>query len=238
MAEETPQWRPVPRHIREAEKRKSCPTCANAIPAKAKKCTHCGEWTTIRRNFSVNNTTLVLITALISVLVTSYPIVKHTLPPWKAVLNVSYIPYYERVGRENIRYILAENQGNRSAVISDLYIWFDLKNRKSKEGSPNSAWLHYRPEASSVTIIKPGEQKILKFKTNFEDMHRKDLKSLENLALDALMSPKLHCGMEYQYIEYGHSNSGNVDTDMDCAAMSFNIYEALPEKEAKAERSG
>lgn len=42
--------------------------------------------------------------------------------------------------------------------------------------------------------------------------------------------------MEYQHIEYDHGNSGDVDTNMDCAAISFSIYEALLEKEEKKNR--
>jgi uncharacterized paraquat-inducible protein A len=77
-------------HIPEDTPKKNCDVCFAWMPDSAIKCTKCDSFQGWRRGASLSSTTLALLTALISVLATSFPVFHSFLEENRSDIVVDY----------------------------------------------------------------------------------------------------------------------------------------------------
>lgn len=97
---------------------KSCRECGKSIPAAAKKCAECDVYQDWRRIFSISNTSLSLLIALISVLAVALPAIKSVFIRSREKVTVRVVAqrYEESVAAEAL-VILLSNSGTASAFV-------------------------------------------------------------------------------------------------------------------------
>ena len=89
-----------------------CTTCGELIPAAARKCSKCGSYQDWRRYFSIGTTALALLTALVSVVATSVPIVSSALAQ-----NNSHLTFFVAGATPSNLIVLATNSGDRPGAV-------------------------------------------------------------------------------------------------------------------------
>ena len=96
-----------------------CPACGEQIWDQATKCRHCGTDFSWRRYLSFSNTTLALITALISVIASSAPAINLLLTPENSTLT-SVFSNVSTSG-ETLSMLLS-NSGRRTGVVNRVNV--------------------------------------------------------------------------------------------------------------------
>lgn len=97
-----------------------CPVCREPIRAGAKKCTHCDSDLGWRRYMGLSNTTLALLTALVSVLVTAAPAMKRFLEPDDS--RIRGIPAASQESFGETIWMLVSNSGRRMGVVAGGFL--------------------------------------------------------------------------------------------------------------------
>jgi hypothetical protein len=97
---------------------KSCRECAKDIPFSARKCAECDAYQDWRRIFSISNTSLSLLIALISVLAVVLPAIKSVFVGSREKVTVRVVAqrYEESVAAEAL-VVLLSNSGTVSAFV-------------------------------------------------------------------------------------------------------------------------
>jgi hypothetical protein len=94
-----------------------CPVCREPIARGARKCTECGSDLGWRRFFIFGNTTLALLTALVSVIGASYPAFKSMLTPRVSVLSAVFTGI--KVSGTVVSMLVA-NRGQETGALRDV----------------------------------------------------------------------------------------------------------------------
>lgn len=92
---------------------KNCISCGEAIKATALICIHCQSFQDWRRYFSLGNTVITLVIALLSVASITIPVIKKSLTANNSDVNVTYLS--SEAGKVNL---FATNRGIRTGVVT------------------------------------------------------------------------------------------------------------------------
>jgi hypothetical protein len=103
-------------HIPADTPKKNCDVCSAWMPKSAIKCTKCDSFQGWRRSASLSSTTLALLTALVSVLATTYPLFRSAVEENKSDIVVDYGGDDDQGGV----FLLVANSGARPGQIAKV----------------------------------------------------------------------------------------------------------------------
>jgi predicted nucleic acid-binding Zn ribbon protein len=132
------------------EPTKHCPVCGELIWVGALKCIHCDTDFSWRRYLAFSNTTLALVTALISVMATSAPVIRSLLTPEGSKMSGVFAGI--STSGETLS-MLFNNDGKRAGAINRL--WFTVLYKKDKEIRNFSIYPHTKGDGA--LYLQPGK---------------------------------------------------------------------------------
>jgi|SRR5579871_4990461 len=147
-----------------------CPICLSPVPVGARICLACKSDLSWRRYLSISNTSLALLTALISVLAASAPVIKSLLTPTEAVIHLSLVqaplpnaslggPLAHTASEEkppNKLVILVTNSGRHDGILIPTGFTFEWGS--SPQHGVNTG---LTSEDGLPVFVKPGEAKLI-----------------------------------------------------------------------------
>jgi hypothetical protein len=129
---------------------KQCPVCGETIWVHALKCTRCSSDLTWRRYLTFSNTTLALITALISVIAASAPALRLLVTLDNSVLSAVFAGI--STSGETVS-MLFSNRGRRTGAISR--VWISVVYREQNEIRLFSIYPHTKDDGA--IYVEPGK---------------------------------------------------------------------------------
>ena len=102
-----------------------CPLCREPIRIGARKCVQCKSDLGWRRFFTVSTPTLAILTALVSVLGSTVPVIKTALEPNNSDLHASYIGPVNAMASNKIT-LLVNNDGRKTGAVTQATLTIQL----------------------------------------------------------------------------------------------------------------
>jgi hypothetical protein len=142
-----------------------CPVCRETIKAGARKCVECNSDLDWKRYFTLSNTTLALLTALVSVIATSYPAIKRLMTPEKSVISVHVVG---NNADDTTMSLLVSNAGRQTGSLNTIVLAYS-----GKEGLVWKLPLQLRGDG--VLFVEPLKTVGITVDLKEIDFHKSDL---------------------------------------------------------------
>ena len=188
-----------------------CPVCRETIKAGARKCVECNSDLDWKRYFTLSNTTLALLTALVSVVGSSYPGIKKMMTPEVSSISV----HLAGLNYEDTRLsLLATNLGSQTGVIDNLALTFQL---------PNDITVNVQLRIPGDGIIFVPGQKTIPVTINLDDLAAVHIRGANSVLLQRTPANNMsQSEIENYYLLTSGVNSDGERYDKD---YTFNWFE-------------
>jgi hypothetical protein len=138
---------------------KLCPVCGEEIKISARKCIHCSSDLTWRSYLTFSNTTLALLTALVSVIATGAPLIRQALEIKNSSMEFFVISGGGMSGGSAYMRVLINNLGARAGtLLGGEIVVSDTKLSVLPEIHMSLSIPH-----ANFYLAKPGETKVIDF---------------------------------------------------------------------------